>query len=103
MRHFSDTFIKGLKPKAERYEEYEGDGFGIRITPKNIKTWIYRYKIDGKTYKLTIGYYPHTSVANARKRFVELSGYRKEGINPKDVIQQEEQKKNDTIEKLVLE
>ncbi len=56
MSNFTDTYIKSLKPKTTRYEEYEGGGFGIRITPNGIKTWIYRYKIDGKTDKLTLVY-----------------------------------------------
>ena len=34
MSNFTDTYIKALKPKTARYEEYEGDGFGIRVTPK---------------------------------------------------------------------
>ena len=49
MSKFTDTYIKGLKPRTTRYEEYEGGGFGIRVTPKGVKTWIYRYKIADKT------------------------------------------------------
>jgi hypothetical protein len=52
MSQFTDTFIKGLKSKTQRYEKYEGGGFGIRITPKGVKTWIYRYKIKEKTDKV---------------------------------------------------
>ena len=33
MTNFTDTYIKGMKPRAARYEEYEGAGFGIRVTP----------------------------------------------------------------------
>lgn len=102
MSNFTDTYIKGLKPSAKRREEYEGGGFGIRITPNGVKTWIYRYKINGKTDKLTLGHYPTMSLANAKKRFAELSGLRREGHSPKDIIQQQEQKENNTVEKLVL-
>lgn len=101
MSNFTDTYIKGLKPSIKRYEEYEGGGFGIRVTPNGVKTWIYRYKINGKTDKLTIGHYPTISLANAKKRFTELSGLRKEGHNPKDIIEQNKQKENSTVEKLL--
>jgi integrase len=103
MSSFTDTYIKALKPLAKRYEEYEGGGFGIRVTPNGIKTWIYRYKIDGKTGKLTLGHYPAMSLANAKKRFAELSGLRREGLNPKDIIEQNKQKESNTVGKLVLE
>ena len=63
MSNFTDTYIKSLKPRTARYEEYEG----IRIPPKGIKTWIYRYKINEKTDKLTLGHYPAMSLANAKK------------------------------------
>lgn len=103
MSNFTDTYIKALKPKTVRYEEYEGGGFGIRvgIAPQGIKTWIYRYKINGVTEKLTLGHYPKISLANAKKRFVELSDIRKEGINPKDYIEQSKLKENNTVKKLV--
>ena len=40
MSSFTKTYIKSLKAKASRYEEYEGGGFGIRVTPTGVKTWI---------------------------------------------------------------
>lgn len=48
MSNFTDTYIKALKPKTARYEEYEGGGFGIRvgIVPKGIKTWIYTRSVS---------------------------------------------------------
>lgn len=90
MSNFTDTYIKALKLKAMRYEEYEGGGFGIRVATTGVKTWIYRYKIDSKTDKLTLGHYPTMSLASAKKRFMELSGLHREGHNPKDVIQQQQ-------------
>lgn len=103
MANFTDTYIKALKSKAARYEEYEGGGFGIRVTPNGVKTWIYRYKINGKTDKLTLGHYPTMSLANAKKRFAELNGLRREGYTPKQVIEQEAQKESNTVAKLVTE
>lgn len=103
MSNFTDTYIKGLKSLAKRYEEYEGGGFGIRISPNGLKTWIYRYKMNGKTDKLTLGHYPTMSLANAKKRFAELSGLRKEGLTPKNIIEQQEQTENNTVKKLILE
>lgn len=102
---FTDTYIKGLKPKASRYEEYEGGGFGIRVTPKGVKSWVYRYKIADKTDRITLGHYPTMSLANARNKFLELSGLRRDQKNPKELIKQQnvetERKKSNTVKKLV--
>ena len=107
MGGFTDTHIKGLKRKEKRYEEYDGGGFGIRVAPSGKKTWIYRYKIDGKTDKLTLGYYPTMSVASANARFLELSTQRRTGKNPKALIEEleaeRERKKNNTVKNLILD
>jgi hypothetical protein len=81
---WSDAKIRALKPKEARYEKsIVKGGLRIRVTPNNVKTWIYRYKIDGKTEKLTIGHYPNMSLHDANVRFLELSNQRREGDNPK--------------------
>lgn len=103
MTNFTDTYIKALKPSDDRYEEYEGGGFGIRVTSNGVKTWIYRYKINGKTDKLTLGHYPKMSLANAKKRFIELRDIRREGLSPKNVLQEEAQKETNTVKKLISE
>lgn len=38
MANFTDTYIKNLRGKEKRYEEYEVGGFGIRITPNHLKS-----------------------------------------------------------------
>jgi len=99
---FTDTYIKELKPLTKRYEKYEKGGFGIRVTTKGVKTWIYRYKINGKTDKLTLGHYPTTSLANAKKQFMELRGLRKDGHKPKHIVEANKLKESNTVEKLFL-
>ena len=102
MGNFTDTYIKGLKPRATRYEEYEGGGFGIRVTPKGIKSWIYRYKIADKTDKITLGHYPAMSLGSARQRFLELSELRRDKKIPKEIINNQKEAQNNTVSKLVL-
>jgi hypothetical protein len=105
---WTDAQIKGLKPKAARYEQsiIKG-GLAIRVTPAGVKTWVYRYKIDGKTEKLTIGHYPKMGLHDANIRFLELSNQRREGDSPKQLIQAQEadreRQKNNTVKKLILD
>ena len=101
MTIFTDTYIKNLKAKDKRYEEYEGKGFGIRVSPNQLKSWIYRYKIGSKTDKLTLGHYPTMSLSAARKKHLELQELKRTGQAPKVIIQQQTEKKNDTLKKLI--
>ena len=50
MRHtaLTDTKIRNLKAKAERYREPDGLGLYIEVTPAKGKYWRYRYKLGGK-------------------------------------------------------
>lgn len=105
---WTDLQIKGLKAKETRYEKsiIKG-GLWVRGTPNGVKTWIYRYKIDGKTEKLTIGHYPPMGLHDANVEFLKLSHQRRDGVNPKVLIQaqkdDEERLRNNTIKKLVLD
>ncbi len=55
----TDVGIRKLKPKAERYEEWEDGrtGLGVRITPKGRKTFVFMYWRDGKARRMTLGVY----------------------------------------------
>jgi integrase len=105
---WTDAQIKGLKAKETRYEQsiIKG-GLWIRVTPNGVKTWIYRYKIEGKTEKLTIGHYPPMGLHDANVEFLRLSHQRRDGVNPRVLIQaqkdDEERLRNNTIKKLVLD
>ena len=101
MGNFTDTYIKNLRGTDRRYEEYEGGGFGIRVSPNHLKTWIYRYKIGNKTDKISLGHYPNMTLAHAKKKYLELGELKRSGLIPKELIQQQNEKKNDTIAKLV--
>ena len=102
MARFTDNYIKNLKPKEKRDEKYEGGGFGIFIYPTGSKTWIYRYKIDNKKDYIIIGHYPAMSLADAKKKFIDLQVMRRDGINPKQALLREEESHKNTVKDLVL-
>ena len=102
MAKFTDTYIKNLKPKDKRDEKYEGGGFGIFIYPTGSKTWIYRYKIDDKKDYMIIGHYPEMSLAEAKKKFIDLRVIRRTGTNPKLVAKQEDDQAKYTVKEFVL-
>ncbi|MCE3044169.1 site-specific integrase [Legionella sp. 16cNR16C] len=103
MNQFTDTFIKRLKPKDKREEKFEGGGFGIMIYPTGTKTWIYRYKIDNKKDYIILGHYPEMSLSDARKQFLEFRDKRRAGLNPKEIIKEQNEQDHSTVKKLILD
>jgi integrase len=79
----TDFQIKNLKPQVERYEVWEGKtGFGVRVTPKGNKSFIYMYRFGGKARRLTLGNYPVMSLAEAHKKYAEAKEKVQLGIDP---------------------
>jgi len=56
---FTDTAIKKIKPEEKRVEYVDsfGRGLRLRITPTGTKSFIYRYKFNGRSRLLTFGEY----------------------------------------------
>lgn len=59
----------------------DGQGLFYELTKSGIKRWIYRYKIDGKGGKYTIGRYPQVSLEEARKKMLSARELVRQGIN----------------------
>ena len=60
----TDAQIKGLKPKpGMRYSKADGNGLLLDITPGGVRSWVYRYRLNGKREKLVLGRYPDLTLA----------------------------------------
>ncbi len=100
---FIDSFIKNLTPESNWYEKTESSGLGIRVMPSGNKSWIYRYTLNGKRQKMTLGKYPAISLKQARDFIRQAERLKEQGINP---IEHQKQKKPQniyTVEKLCAE
>ena len=67
---FTDAYIKSLKPTANRYELYDANlaGFGIRVSPSGVKSWMAFSRNMGRKTRVTLGRYPQMSLGIARQR-----------------------------------
>lgn len=77
----TDRQVKNLKPKAQRYEVWEGGGFGLRIFPTGSKSWIFMYRFNGKVKRATFGNYPKLSVAEAHAAYGKALADLEKGID----------------------
>ena len=57
MANLTDAKLRSLKAKGERYEVFDGDGFGVRVAPSGRKSFIWVYHFKGHPRRLTLGRY----------------------------------------------
>ena len=70
----SDTALKAMRPKEKTYIKTDERGLYIEVFPTGGMIWRCRYRLNGKTEKLTLGKYPALTLKNARiKRDEALS------------------------------
>jgi integrase len=104
---FTDRQIKSLKPKKQRYEVWEtnGKGFGIRVAPTGRKSFIFLYKFQGTSRRLTFGSYPEISLANAHAAHANSRQLLERGADPASVEQdaKEESRRSPSVRRLVEE
>ena len=91
---FTDKYIKGLKPKSEKYTVTESTGergesrLQIRVYPTGIKKFQIQYYLDKKRRRFEFGKFGQLSgdmsLRQARIKFDELSGLVKQNIDPKN-------------------
>jgi integrase len=82
--NFTDSKIKALKPKKQRYEVWEqnGKGFGVRVSPAGRKSWVYRYRNNDRHARMTLGSYPAMSLADAHAVHSQARLDLEKGVDP---------------------
>lgn len=82
--NFTARSIESLKPKEKRYEVYDLKevGFGLRVSPNGYKSWISRYRNNGKLVKFTHGRYPILSLSDANNKHRQLRIMLHDGKDP---------------------
>ena len=67
VRRESCVFPQPVKPKAgKRYSKADTGGLLLDITPGGVRSWQFRYRLNGKREKVVIGRYPDVSLKVAR-------------------------------------
>lgn len=82
MADLTDTKLRTLRPRASRYEVADRDGLLIEVHPSGRMTWRYRYRLDGRREKVSIGSYPATGLKAARDRAREAQRMVESGLSP---------------------
>lgn len=84
----TDRQIKAFKPGEKEYtvsDDTRQRGAGrlvLRVRPSGAKEWIYRYHLDGRKRRVSLGDYPATTLVKARQDAQELSEVLTAGDDP---------------------
>lgn len=107
---FTDKFVKSLKPKEGQAKPYDiremsGNGFGVTVFPSGEKSFIFFYQFGGRKRRMTIGRYPHCSLADAKRIHREALTLLESGKDPALVKRTSEQEARNasTVQALIEE
>lgn len=86
MRHVNYVLkpatIDNAKSREKAFALTDGGGLLIEILPTGSKVWRFKYHLNGKREKVTIGAYPAFSIKAARDKHEELRGLVEHGESP---------------------
>ena len=85
----TDTVLKALKPRDKTYTVTDDRGLYVEVFPTGGVVWRYRYRLNGKYEKLTLGKYPALTLKNARLKRDEAAHQVAMGESPAKKKQQE--------------
>lgn len=61
-----DLNVANAEPRAVEWALSDGGGLSVVIRPDGRKRFLFRYSLHGRRGKQWLGYYPDTSLAEAR-------------------------------------
>lgn len=73
-RQLTNRAAADARPGASEYTLWDRslNHFGLRVYPAGVRSFIVQIRVNGRLRKFTLGRYPATGVAEARRRGAEL-------------------------------
>ncbi|WP_284447330.1 tyrosine-type recombinase/integrase [Fluviibacter phosphoraccumulans] len=83
----TDSQIKAAKPAEKPYKLTDERGLYLEVAPAGGKWWRFKYRIDGKEKRISLGVYPDISLRDARDRRDDARKLVANGVDPSMVRQ----------------
>ena len=82
----TNTEVQQAKPKEKEFNLVDGNGLALRVKPNGSKLWIFNYyrPYTKKRTSLSLGSFPTTTLANARKKRNAAKELLAQNIDPKE-------------------
>lgn len=100
---FTARTIDALQPELKQADYWDTNlvGFGIRVSPRGIKTWTLLYRYQRRQRRLGLGRYPIVSLADARQKAKQALGELSRDIDP--AASRDASRESGTFSDLVVE
>ena len=89
----SDTTIRATKPSTKDIRLFDSNGLYLIVKPNDSRWWRIDYSIHKKRKTLSLGTYPLTTLADARRKAFDLKKLVASGTDPSE-IRKESKKDN---------
>jgi integrase len=84
-RRFTSTYISGLKPGATKRDISDPvvPGLVLRIGIRGSKSWLLRFKWEGRSTRISLGTFPSLGLAEARQLATKNREWLDQGVDPR--------------------
>lgn len=93
----TDVQVRKIKPTEKKARYTDEKGMYLEVTPAGGMYWRMKFRFNGKENIFSIGTYPETSLAKARRMRDEARLGLKDGINPNEVKKDKKQRIDENI------
>lgn len=76
----TDAVVKNSKPQPKAYTLKDIQGLSLFIASSGSKSWHFRYTLQGKRQRISLGQYPHISLKEARRCCEDADALVKNGM-----------------------
>ena len=84
----TDAQVRKIKPAEKKTKYSDEKGMYLEVTPSGGMHWRMKFRFQGKENIFSIGAYPDTTLAQARRIRDEARLNLKDGINPNEAKKQ---------------
>ncbi len=88
-KELTDPACRNAKPRDKPWKLHDLRGLFLLVNPTGTKWWRLRYKLNGKDGLLSLGVYPDTPLAEARKQRDKARELIAQGISPAEARREE--------------
>ena len=93
----TDAQVRRIKPSEKKTKYSDEKGMYLEVTPSGGMHWRMKFRFNGKENIFSIGTYPDTTLAQARRMRDEARLQLKDGINPNEAKKQKKQQADENI------
>ena len=86
-KRLTERFVESLPSPRDRFAFVWDDeirGFGVRVMPSGIKTYVFDYKLDGMRHRVTIGRHGERPIDEIRGEAERMRGLVSSGVDPRE-------------------